>query len=490
MSARKLPVKTCLRKTYMKNLPMKNLSVKILSIKNLYMKNLSARNLSVKLKLTLWNAVLMLLMVVLVLGFMMSISTSIVEVNGKKQLTKVIDNNAEEIEYDDGILEIDEVNFFKSGVYTILYTLDGDIISEEYSSDFHLGQAFDDMVINTMKYDGTEYYIYDKLLYLDDHPAIWIRGIIVVDEVANVVHSLLGIALISLPFFVLLATLGCYFISKRAFKPIDKIINLAKEINSSEDLSLRIDLGDGKDEVYELARTFDQMFAQLESSFESEKQFSSDASHELRTPTAVILAQCEYARANNATEIDRHEALEVIQRQALKMSKLIADLLNINRLDRGIEKADFKMTNFSEMLLTICEDQSLISPLNIQLSYDISPNIMLNLDQNIMTRLVTNLINNAFRYGKESGTVVVTLLENEKEIILSVKDDGIGISLDQQTKIWQRFYQVNPSRTAEQNSSMGLGLFMTKQIAKIHGANISVESEINVGSCFAVKFLK
>ena len=483
--------------------------MKKVCIKALCMKIFSFRNVSIKSKITLWNAALMLLLVTLVLGFMLSMGTSIIEVSGKRQLVRVLDDNAEEIEFDDGRLELDDVNFFESGVYTLVYTQEGALISGKSPSG-SLELALEDMSLRSLFSDGIEYYIYDKLIDVEDYGRVWVRGIIELDEVADLVHLLFFIALISLPFFVLFATLGCYFISKRAFRPIDKIINLAKEINESENLSLRINLGDGKDEVYELARTFDEMFAQLESSFEGEKQFSSDASHELRTPTAVILAQCEYARGEKATQEDREEALEVIQRQAFKMSKLINDLLNINRLDRGLERTDFKLADFSDLLTGLCKDQAHICPAHLELRWEIAPRVMLNLDQTIMTRLITNLLNNAFRYAKapatelgvgsgnksgvESGnclgTVDVRLWENEKEIILSVEDNGIGIALDEQSKIWQRFYQVNPSRTAEQNGSMGLGLFMTKQIAKMHGAQITVKSELNVGTCFTVTFSK
>ena len=251
--------------------------MKKVCIKALCMKIFSFRNVSIKSKITLWNAALMLLLVTLVLGFMLSMGTSIIEVSGKRQLVRVLDDNAEEIEFDDGRLELDDVNFFESGVYTLVYTQEGALISGKSPSGA-LELALEDMSLRSLFSDGIEYYIYDKLIDVEDYGRVWVRGIIELDEVADLVHLLFFIALISLPFFVLFATLGCYFISKRAFRPIDKIINLAKEINESENLSLRINLGDGKDEVYELARTFDEMFAQLESSFEGEKQFSSDAS--------------------------------------------------------------------------------------------------------------------------------------------------------------------------------------------------------------------
>ena len=447
------------------------------------------KKLSAKVKLALWNTVLMILMASIVMGLIMYFSGNIIATSSKTLVIRVVDNNTKELEFDDGMLETDDIDFFKDSVHTLLYTENGERIAGNLPEEFLNEPQLRDKSLTETTIDQTLYYVYDRLVNIKNyHSPMWVRGVIAVDEVASATNSILRIAFFSMPIFILLGGIGCYFIAKHTFSPIDKIVKTAKEISDNENLSLRIDLKGGSDEIQKLADTFDNMLNHLERAFESEKQFSSDVSHELRTPTAVILAQCEYALDSNATPKDNNEAFETVQRQALKMSRLISKLLSLTRLDRGIEKAEFKQVDFSELLTIICEEQQIIVPKGTTLSYSIEPNISAHLDYTMITVLITNLINNAYRYGKENGNVHISLTKNEEKIILQVKDDGIGISKENQSRIWQRFYQVNTSRTAQKDGSVGLGLSMVEQIAKLHHAKISVESEINKGSIFNITF--
>ncbi len=449
------------------------------------------KNISAKIRLTLFTTFLMLLMASVLIGLMFSLSDNIISANSIAQLTEIVEDNSDELEFDDGKLDIDDVDLFKKGVYTLLYTNDGEHIAGDFPEVGITTQPFVDKQITEFTVDGTLYYIYDSLSSVEDSRSLmWVRGIIAVDAVANATNGILRTALFSLPFFVIFGALGCYFIAKITFRPIDKIVNTAEEISESENLALRIDLQGGSPEIRKLSDTFDKMFERLETAFEVEKQFTSDVSHELRTPTAVIIAQCEYAIGEKIAMEDKEEALETIQRQALKMSNLISDLLNLIRLDRGVEKVNLQQMELSELVQEICEEQSQLAPLDIKLTYDVTPDISGAFDYTMISRLLGNLISNSLRYKKENGNVHVTLTETTTEIILSVKDDGIGIAKEHQEKIWNRFYQVDSSRTASQHGSMGLGLSMVAQIAKLHNAKILLESELDKGSLFMVKFPK
>ncbi len=449
------------------------------------------KKVSAKLKLTLWTTLLMLIMSVLVVVLIVFLSDTVIASNSKADLRDVVNENAQELEFDDGTLETDDIDFFKKGVYTLLYTEEGEHIAGTFPEAFASTPPFNNGVVSENTIDGTLYYFYDVLSPVQEYPLpVWVRGVIAVDPTTNTTTSILQITLLSLPVLILLGSLGCYYIAKRTFRPIDKIAQTATEISTSEDLSLRIDLKGESAEMHKLADTFNTMFERLESTFEAERQFTSDVSHELRTPTAVILAQCEYSLGENSTSEDKQEALETVQRQAFKMSRLISDLLNLIRLDGGIEKANFAQLNLSELVTDICKEHQGIIENGMQLHWDIAQNIKGNFDEAMMARLLNNLLSNAFRYGKENGTVAVLLAENDTNILLSVKDNGIGISKQQQANIWKRFYQVDPSRTAKQGGSMGLGLAMVAQIVKLHHANIEVESEIGMGSLFTVTFPK
>ena len=449
------------------------------------------KKVSAKLKLTAWNSLLMILMTSIVITIILCFSDNIIITSSKTLLTRVVQDNANELEFEDGVLDIDDIDFFDDNVYTLLYSQDGVRIEGNLPEEFANEPPLRNKEITQVMIDGTTYYMYDILTHIEDyHLPMWVRGVLAVDEVANATNSILRMAIFFMPFFTILGTIGCYIIAKHTFQPIDKIVKIAEEISGSDNLSLRIDLKSGSEEIYKLANTFDKMFGHLESAFEAERQFSQNVSHELRTPTAVILSQCEYAIDNNATTQDKQEALEVVRKQATKMSKLISDLLGLIRIERGIEKPEFAKIDFSELVTLVCEEQRAILPQITTFNYNVSPNIILNADQTMMIRLVTNLLSNSFRYGKENGTTNLIFKQNDNEISLSIEDDGIGIAYENQEKIWHRFYQVDSARTAEKSESMGLGLSMVEQIAKLHNAKVSLKSEIDKGSIFTVTFLK
>ncbi len=447
------------------------------------------KKISAKMKLTLWTVLLMLLMAGVLMGVMFSLSDRIISSNSITQLKEVVADNADELEFDDGRLEFDDVNFFVSSVYTLLYTQEGELLAGSFPEEIVHEQPFQDGEVVELTVDGTLYYVFDtRTMPEGGRSPVWVRGVIAVDEVASATNNLLQMTCFVLPVFIVLAAFGSYWIAKNTFRPIDKIVKIAQQISDSGNLSLRIALEGESREIQQLARTFDTMFARLEATFEAEKQFTSDVSHELRTPTAVILAQCEYATSKTATVEDKEEALETVQRQAAKMSAIISSLLNFMRLDRGIEKARFENLDVSELVEQVCLECALIAPCDVKFTYSIQPHISGRFDEEMLTRLLTNLISNAFRYRKEGGKATVVLCENDGEIILSVEDDGIGISEEQKAKIWQRFYQVDSSRTASQDGTMGLGLSMVEQITKLHHAKIELQSELDKGSLFVIKF--
>lgn len=426
----------------------------------------------------------MLAMVGIILGFMMSLSEYVIEVNSESQLKQVIDDNFWEIEIDDGELEIRDINFYTKQVSTLIYDENGTLLYGQSPNKVEVSLPYKDYGLEKVEIKGREYYIYDRLFSVEPFPVFWLRGIIEVQKDSDVINSIFLIAFILLPIIIIVAAIGSYQLSKKALYPIEKIIATAQDIHASGDFSLRINLGTGRDEVHQLAETFDEMFVKIEDSFEMEKQFASDVSHELRTPTAIILAQCEMSELE--TKEEYQESVEVIKRQASKMSTLIASLLNLTRMDRGLEKGEFEIIDISELTSIVCEELELITPCDSFFEYHIEPNIMAMVDQGLFMRLISNLVSNGFAYGKLGGYVKVGLYQKNGKVILEVEDNGIGIAQEHIDKIWNRFYQVDMARTAQKGNSMGLGLSMVEQIVKMHSGEIQVDSKVGEGSCFKI----
>ena len=440
--------------------------------------------MTVTMRITLWYSLLMLVIAVLVLGFMLAMSESTIQSNARDRLITVIEHNAEEIECDDGAWEIDndDFDFLKSGVSSLVYTDDLTLLQGRLPEGFEEEADFAHEQVSGRSFAGGEFLTYDRKLTHRNAPDIWIRGILPMDAVSGVTGSLMRIALITLPFLVLLAVVGGYLITHRAFLPVRRINQAVESITEGKDLTRRVDAAEGGDEMHTLAENVNHMLERLEIAFETEKQFVSDVSHELRTPVSVILAQCEYALEQEQHGQESVEALQVVQRQAERMHRLISQLLNLVRMEQGNVPVTLQRTDISALLETLVEEAEALAPEPITLEHSILGGIYANMDTTLLTRLFQNLVQNAMKHGRSS--VTISLDVQDGKAALRVSDDGEGIPASEQPKIWRRFYQVNPSRTAEGDSGMGLGLAIVQLIAKLLRGEMQLESDVGKGSVF------
>ncbi len=451
--------------------------------KNTNAKGGTMRMLSVKLRITLWLTLMMTFLSGLLLIFMLSMNSTVITQTSMTQLSQTLRNNLSLIDISQSRLQVDEeFKYYQNGVFTLIYSQNKTLMAGQLPVSFQTEEPFENGVTRIISSSGGErYFVLDFWIPVGWENGLWIRGLLEAPERLQAADNLLFIALISLPVFLILATLGGYRIIRRSFLPLDKITATADAINQAHDLSGRIGLPPGKDEFSRLAETFDQMFARLEHSFEVEKQFIADASHELRTPISIIQGACEYAEKFDETPEEYIETISMIRRQAGNMSDLITQLLNMARLDQGTQLACFESIDLTELTEAVCHNQSYD---NERLKTKLQKNITVRADSVLLTRLLQNLLDNAFKYGKTNGQVQVTLHQSEDEILLSVQDNGIGIPEDQQEKIWQRFYQIDPSRS--DGSGAGLGLSMVEQIALIHGGYMTLQSIPGEGSSFTL----
>ena len=445
------------------------------------------KRLSVKQKLTIWITLLMLLLVTVVLAFLMAVSSSVVTGHSFEVLDSTLRGNLTGVSRGtDGALAFSEdFSFTRDGVYTLIYNADGALLAGQPPLAFPEGEPFENGHTRLAEGAGEGFYVLDFWLPFGREDGVWVRGVTPAPDTADILGDLANVALLLLPLAVIVSGLGAYLLARSTFRPIDRMIRTVGEISEGRDLSRRIGLPPGWDEISRLGQAFDNMFARLETSFESEKQFTSDASHELRTPVAVILAQCEDARRHAQDPAQYTEAIDVIERQAGRMRDLIAQLLQMTRLEQGTQRANFEQADLSGLVEVLCEEQPAL-PHGVTIRADVQPGVEAWLDVTLISRLLQNLIDNAARYGRENGHIWVTLRRVEGEVLLSVRDDGIGIPADRLERIWQRFYQVESARGA--GGGAGLGLTMVRQIAALHGGTETGDSREGEGSCFTLRF--
>ena len=254
---------------------------------------------TIQIKVTLWFTLLMVLLAVVSLAFLFYVGDQTAQEDTRRQMTAMVEAAWPEIDFDDGRLDIDDdLEYFRNGVYLSIYDSGGIPLYGAVPREFDNSVAFADGQLRTLPGTQGRWYVYDAQRTVAGYGTVWVRSVAAANQVDSTILTLLRLALVVLPFFALLAAVGGHVLARRAFRPVRRITQTAREISEGNDLSRRIALGEGRDEVYTLAAEFDRMFARLEEAFETEKQFTSDASHELRTPTAVIISQCEYALAH------------------------------------------------------------------------------------------------------------------------------------------------------------------------------------------------
>ena len=428
----------------------------------------------VSIRVTAWFTTFILILFVIIMSSAILIEDKIVNNLSAKELVKAVERIYE---------DPDEFENFDDGIYYIKYDSNNDIIAGKIPKDFDMTLAFSIEDINTYQIENKKFLYYDTKL---KNTRDWIRGIYPLSKFQNEISKIWDIGIYLSPWLFIFVVIFGYRIIKNAFKPVKKISETALFIKKSKNFSRRIELDNSEDEIHKMASTFNEMLDTVEETFIHEKQFSSDVSHELRTPITVILAQSDYALDYVETLDEAKESFEVINRQAKKMTSLINQIMELSKLERQNE-VEKERINFSNIILQLLEDyKPLLENSNIELIINIEKDLRIYGNKLMVERLFINLFINAIKFTKT--TINVSLNRINKEIILQIKDDGVGIAKGEQKYIWDRFFQINNSRNKDKNRGSGLGLSMVNKIAQLHSAIIEVESEIGNGACFIVRF--
>ena len=258
------------------------------------------------------------------------------------------------------------------------------------------------------------------------------------------------------------------------------------KIKENRDFSKRIDIGYGKDEIHKMAKSFNSMLDTLENSYLHEKQFSSDVSHELRTPISVIMAESSYGVEHVETVEEARESFAVIHRQSKRMTELLTQIMELTKLEEK-ERVPKEKFNISEMIEDIESDfVKLSQEKNILLTSDIESNVFIYGNQLLLERVIYNLLTNAFKFTKDKIKISLKSYSHLNCCIIEVEDNGIGIPKSEQSKIWDRFYQVEQSRNKNKNQGYGLGLSIVSTILKLHNGKIELQSIPNQQTIFKI----
>jgi signal transduction histidine kinase len=391
---------------------------------------------------------------------------------------------AEEVELEEDIvvldLDDDEEESLTGNILYTIYSIDRQWIAGRDSAWINDIIASDD--IQKHRYNGENWLVYDKKAYDDSKWIGWVRVLLPLDTVEATLEQLVFAAMAGAPICLLLAVIGGLFIAGRALGPVHDITQTAEQMGAGE-LSIRIPYTGTNDEVGKLGKAFNEMANNLEAAFAREKQFTTDASHEMRTPLAVIISYAEDALKRG--DIDSYTAaMAIILDKSKQMQTMLGQLLS---LARGYEQKE--LLHIEQLELTaVIEDitdgmREQAQSRNMEIKLKLQPELMIAADLLTITRMLMNLLDNAIKYGKDGGQIEICTSIEAQNLAITIYNDGEGIAEADRPHIFERFYRGDKSRTG--STGVGLGLSFVQMAVQLHGGSISIE-DTDSGCCFKI----
>jgi heavy metal sensor kinase len=291
---------------------------------------------------------------------------------------------------------------------------------------------------------------------------------------------------LTIPLAILLAGVGGYFLARRSLSPVVAMSAKAGRISASN-LHERLPVRHQKDELGRLAISFNQLLDRLDESFEQQKRFVADASHELRTPVAILCGEAEVALSRtDRTLEDYRGSLDVLRAEGTHLKRLVEDLFTLARADAGQYPLSPSEFYLDELAIDCCHTiRTLALAKQIKIACEAPQELTIRADEGLLRRMLMNLLDNAIKYTPAGGSVTVSCARVASEYKLSVSDTGCGIPAELQPRIFERFFRADKARArGENDGGAGLGLAICRWIAEIHHGRLEFNSSQTSGSTF------
>jgi signal transduction histidine kinase len=295
------------------------------------------------------------------------------------------------------------------------------------------------------------------------------------------------IMLLFAPIILIITSLGGYFILTKALIPVKNAVRTARTI-TTEDLSLRIDSHGRKDEIGDLIRTFNDMIGRLEKSVEQIKHFSTEVSHELKTPLTIIRGEIETTLRKERKKEEYKKILKSVFDEAVKLQKMVNSLLFLSHMITHSDHFSFGLIPLDEIVLKSFEQsERLAQKKKIKLILNRIDPVFITGEETLLNRMIMNILENSIKYTPPGGTVELALEKRKNNIVLSIKDNGQGIPRRDIPRVFERFFTVE-KETKKRDGGLGLGLSIVKRIADMHRATIKIKSELSKGTLVKIFF--
>ena len=306
-------------------------------------------------------------------------------------------------------------------------------------------------------------------------------------EIQETKEDFLLRSVIATTIIILLSSVCTYFLTKKTLTPLQKLTSEVSQIQA-QNLSTQLAVPNSKDEIAQLTSSFNEMLARLDNAFSTQKQFSANAAHELRTPLAVLQTNLEVFEKKQEPEmVEYRQLFTMIKEQTARLSQLVGTLLDMTNL-KSVPRTD--QVTLEELVDEVfCDLDPVAEKAGISIHFNDSANQDSHTDVTgsyvLLYRAVYNLVENAIKYNRPNGSVAVSVKEKNSQVMILVKDTGIGISPENQKKIFDPFFRVDKSRSRAMGGA-GLGLALVDSIAREHGGSVKVLESNEKGSIIAL----
>ena len=306
-------------------------------------------------------------------------------------------------------------------------------------------------------------------------------------EIQETKEDFLLRSVIATTIIILLSSVCTYFLTKKTLTPLQKLTSEVSQIQA-QNLSTQLSVPNSKDEIAQLTSSFNEMLTRLDNAFSTQKQFSANAAHELRTPLAVLQTNLEVFEKKQKPEmIEYRQLFTMIKEQTARLSQLVGTLLDMTNL-KSVPRTD--QVSLEELVDEVfCDLDPIAEKAGISIHFNDSSNQDLHTDVTgsyvLLYRAVYNLVENAIKYNRPHGSVSVSVKQENGQAMVLVTDTGIGISPENQKKIFDPFFRVDKSRSRAMGGA-GLGLALVDSIAKEHGGTVNVLESSEAGSTIAL----
>ena len=303
----------------------------------------------------------------------------------------------------------------------------------------------------------------------------------------EIVQILKNILLISFPLILIILYLIARFFAGKSIKPVSTIIETSSQI-TKDNLQTRIPLPENKDELYVLSQNINNLLDRVENAIEREKQFTSDASHELRTPLAVIKGTMEVLIRKPRNQQEYEEKINFCITEVDRLNHMVDQLLLLARFENQKQNIKNESIYLNALVLdNLARFSEKIEAKKLTIKTNFTADYHLQSDNYLISIIVSNLISNAIKYTENKGEITIGLSQNTNAILLSVADNGIGISKMDLDKVFNSFYRSDSTNQAKIKGT-GLGLSIVKRLCDLLKIEVSVSSELNAGTVFNLSF--